>query len=76
MIVNDPDETSIPADTRTFAAPSSLYRYPAVPVSNGKNIAGGLMHHQTAAAPPTKMPFYDPVYDESRGAPPAYSEMQ
>lgn len=76
VIVNDPDEMSIPPDTKTLAAPSTVYRYPMVPVSNGKQIVGGSMHPRTAAASPAKTTFYDPVYGEPRGAPPAYSEMQ
>ncbi|CZR55857.1 uncharacterized protein PAC_05745 [Phialocephala subalpina] len=76
VIVNDPDEIPLPPDAKTFASPQPTYRYPTVPVNNGKQVASGSMWPQTTASTPTKVPFYDPVYGQPMGAPPAYSEMQ
>jgi len=67
VIVNDPEtELSKPGN------PLGLYTYPT---NNSVQHASSMMQQsQTSGSHSSKASFYNPVYDEPRGAPPAYSE--
>ncbi len=74
MIVNDtPDDMSNPGGAMRFAPPNPIYQYPTA--GNEEVESASMQQQHPAASTSSKLPFYDSIYNEPCGSPPAYSSM-